>query len=395
MITHLTFIDKPTTPQISPTTVEAGRRETMTCTSTSTSTPSPTGQAMLYTWTVNNGTLSDPRFTTSGNTLTINPVRKADKDILFQCKAKENQGLSSDTTGIILTVHYPPQGKPVISYSTLTYITGSTVTISCSVTGDGNPKATWTWRCGNRIFNSGITNFTGRSNLTFLVTKADNNQTCTCTVSSSVGSYNQTSDPVTLDIRYSPQGKPVMSFSTMTYVTGNTVALSCRITEDGNPRVTWTWKCGSRTFNNGIITSVRQSNLTMVVTKTDNNQPCTCTASSSEGSYSQTSDPAILDIRYSPQGKPVMSYNTLTHLMGSNIVLSCSILEDGNPQATWSWKCGNRTFNSSITNSVGRSNLTFVATMADNNQPCTCTASSPLGSYSQTSDPAVLDIRCK
>ncbi|KAK3094110.1 hypothetical protein FSP39_024236 [Pinctada imbricata] len=299
MITHLTFIDKPTTPQISPTTVEAGHRETMTCTSTSTSTPSPTGQAMLYTWKVNNGTLSDPRFTTSANTLTINPVRKEDKDILFQCKARENQGLSSDTTAIILTVHY------------------------------------------------------------------------------------------------SPQGKPVMLFSTMTYVTGSTIALSCSITEDGNPRVTWTWKCGSRTFNNGIITSVGQSNLTMVVTKTDNNQPCTCTASSSVGSYSQTCDPAVLDIRYSPQGKPVMSYNTLTHLLGSNIVLSCSILDDGNPQATWTWKCGNRTFNSGITNSVGRSNLTFVATMAENNQPCTCTASSPLGSYSQTSDPAVLDIRCK
>lgn len=95
----------------------------------------------------------------------------------------------------------PPEGKPFMSYSTHTYITGSTVTLSCSITEDGNPRATWTWRCGSRTFKSGITNSVGRSNLTFVVKKADNNQPCTCTASSSVGPYSEISDPATLDIR--------------------------------------------------------------------------------------------------------------------------------------------------------------------------------------------------
>ncbi|KAK3109062.1 hypothetical protein FSP39_022071, partial [Pinctada imbricata] len=192
-----------------------------------------------------------------------------------------------------------------------------------------------------------------------------------------------------------PQGKPVMSYSTLTYIAGSNVTLSCSITEDGNPQATWTWRCGSRTFNSGITNSVGRSNLTFVVSKTDNNQPCNCSASSTVGSYSQTSDPATLNIQYPPLGKPEISYSTLTYLTGRTVTLSCSITEDGNPQVTWTWRCGSRTFNSGITNSVGRSNLTFVVTKTDNNQPCTCTASSTVGSYSQTSYPATLNIQCK
>ncbi|KAK3108302.1 hypothetical protein FSP39_005209 [Pinctada imbricata] len=368
-----------------------GSTITLSCSITEDGNPQAT-----WTWRCGSRTFNSGITNSVGRSNLTFVVTKTDNNQPCTCTASSSVGSYSQTSGpATLDIRYPPHGKPLMSYSTLTYITGSTVTLSCSITENGNPQATWTWKCGSRTFNSGITNSVGRSNLTIVVTETDNNQPCTCTASSTVGSYSQTSDPATLNIQDPPQGKPLMSYSTLTYITGSTVTLSCSITEDGNPQATWTWRCGSRTFNSGITNSVGRSNLTFVVTKTDNNQPCTCTASSSVGSYSQTSGPATLDIRYPPQGKPLMSFSTLTYITGSTVTLSCSITENGNPQATWTWRCGSRTFNSGITNSVGRSNLTFVVTKTDNNQPCTCTASSTVGSYSQTSYPATLNIQCK
>ena len=89
-----------------------------------------------------------------------------------------------------------PSGKPYFISPVLTYNASNTAVLTCAITSNGNPAATWTWQCGSRTFTSGT-----QSQLSFSVGKQDNGQQCTCRASSTVGSYNSVSDPVTLNIQ--------------------------------------------------------------------------------------------------------------------------------------------------------------------------------------------------
>ena len=94
-----------------------------------------------------------------------------------------------------------PFGKPYFISPVLTYTASNSAVLTCSIISNGNPAATWTWKCGSRTFTSGITNTGTQSQLMFSVGKNDNGQQCTCRALSTVGSYNSVSDPVTLNIQ--------------------------------------------------------------------------------------------------------------------------------------------------------------------------------------------------
>ena len=97
-----------------------------------------------------------------------------------------------------------------------------------------------------------------------------------------------------------------------------------------------------------------------------------------------------------PSGTPTLTPASPSYTEGDPATLICTLTNDGNPPATWSWSCPGRTLQSSqITNSAGSSVLQFTTNKDDNMRSCTCRAKSTIESYNQTSTAVTLNVKCK
>ena len=96
----------------------------------------------------------------------------------------------------------PPTGIPSLTPASPSYTEGDTAKLTCTLTQDGNPLATWSWSCPWRaIQSSEITNSAGKSVLQFTTNKDDNRRSCICRATSTIGSYDRMSNAVTLNVR--------------------------------------------------------------------------------------------------------------------------------------------------------------------------------------------------
>ncbi|XP_062605655.1 synaptogenesis protein syg-2-like [Saccostrea cucullata] len=300
-----------------------------------------------------------------------------------QCTCTANHRLlnSPNSRSVPLTVFYPPSTDPVIKASPpgLQYNTGTAVNLTCQILG-GNPVATLSWRCKNTVMTgtNQSNSTTAVSVLSLVMNKSYNNQQCTCIASHSFLTSPK-SRSVPLTVFYPPSTDPVITASPpgLQYNTGARVTLTCQL-PGGNPPATLSWRCKNLVLmgTNHSTSTTAVSVLSLVMDRSYNNQPCSCTVNHSLFTNPKSTN-LLLTVFYPPSTSPVITASPqgLQYVTSTRVTLICQ-LPGGNPVATLSWRC-------KITGMIGTNQstpttavsvLSLLMDSSYNNQQCTCTA---------------------
>ncbi|VDI63890.1 Hypothetical predicted protein, partial [Mytilus galloprovincialis] len=114
-------------------------------------------------------------------------VSKSDNDKMCNCTASHSLWTPAKTTYIHFDVAYAPITNPTIQAPSDGIITGTSVTLTCTVSG-GNPLVTLTWDCAG-IKSNNTAGSTASYDVTFSVDKSSNNKVCTCSATHPIMSY--------------------------------------------------------------------------------------------------------------------------------------------------------------------------------------------------------------
>ncbi|XP_052804452.1 hemicentin-1-like isoform X2 [Mya arenaria] len=309
-------------------------------------------------------------------------VQRNDHDVGVYCRAK-NGGAWLYSFSVVLDVQYEPS-VPIVSYkgsvvTTVRVISGRSMTLTCSSTGNPSPTYTWTYPDGGS--QSGPT-FT----LVSVQTTHAGGVTCTArntlspTGGSAVDKYRKTT--INLQVLYPPRtpsctisGTSISS--TAILVEGTDRIISC--TSYANPPlVTYTWSTPDREQVPGAnlsLTNVKHpadhGQYTLTVTNTMDQTGVNTEKGTNNTSFS-------VDIQFGPKVQLTQTYDILE---GSVVNYSCSFIL-GNPSQTsivWTRSIDSRQWYRQFLN------ITSVQKSDDGMYTCTATNQmTPTGSPTQT-----------
>ncbi|VDH97101.1 Hypothetical predicted protein [Mytilus galloprovincialis] len=271
---------------------------------------------------------------------------------------------ASDAPDVIPTIQVPSGG----------IITGTSVTLTCTVSG-GNPLVTLTWDCAG-IKSNNTAGSTASYDVTFSVDKSYNNKVCTCSATHPVSSYRPSVQHI-LVVYYAPAVSPTIQAPSDGIITGTSVTLTCTVS-GGNPLVTLTWDCAGIKSNN-TAGSTASYDVTFSVDKSSNNKVCTCSATHPIMSYRPSVQHRLV-VYYAPDVKPLIQQTpTGDILAGNEITLTCTVL-GGNPLVTLFWNCTGIKSNKTA-GTTASYDVTFAVDRSYNNKVCKCSATHPILSY--------------
>ncbi|XP_073763940.1 B-cell receptor CD22-like isoform X2 [Danio rerio] len=202
----------------SPERVTEGDSVRLTCRSSCKLTDTPT-----FIWYRNSQRLTERR--DRSNELLLQSVRREDAG-RYRCAVHEHTLTSPE---VYLNVMYSPKSVSVSISGSAVIMEGDSVTLSCS--SDSNPPAEINWFKGieyvkyGRIFN-------------ISKISSDNGGEYKCRARNKHG--EKYSDPVTLDVQYSPRNVSVSINGSAVIVSGDSVSLMC-ISDSNPPALSFSW----------------------------------------------------------------------------------------------------------------------------------------------------------
>nr|XP_021333396.1 Schwann cell myelin protein-like [Danio rerio] len=249
----------------SPERVTEGDSVRLTCKSSCKLTDTPT-----FIWYRNSVTLTGK----IGNKLILNPVRREDAG-RYSCGV---DGHTLTSPEVYLNVTYPPKNVSASLNGSAVIMSGDSVTLSCS--SDSNPPAlNFSWYKGETFVGSGrIFNISKIS--------SDDSGEYKCRARNKHG--EKYSDPVTLDVQYSPKSISVSINGSAEIVEGDSVTLNC--SSDSNPPAELNWFKGNKSLNSGRLFNISKIS-------SDDSGEYKCKAKNAHGV--KYSDPVTLDVQYS------------------------------------------------------------------------------------------------
>ncbi|XP_048778756.1 uncharacterized protein LOC125682311 isoform X2 [Ostrea edulis] len=111
-----------------------------------------------------------------------------------------------------ITVYYGPLDYPELINKSLLHVEkGSSVTLRCHVSSEGNPRLYWSWHCGKLLMEKEVTYGDTWSELTFVASQQFNQRACYCRLSSmsEIIRYNKVSQKMFITIK---DGQGCISF---------------------------------------------------------------------------------------------------------------------------------------------------------------------------------------
>ncbi|XP_073763963.1 B-cell receptor CD22-like isoform X2 [Danio rerio] len=248
----------------SPERVKEGDSVRLTCNSRCNLTDTPT-----FIWYRNSETLTKGSVQ---NDLVYSSISRRDAGY-YSCGV---QGHNYTSPAVYLDVRYSP-GIPVISIrGSAVMMEGDSVTLSCS--SDSNPPAEIKWYKGKKYIERGKT---------FKISKIsfDGSGKYKCGARNVHG--EKYSDPVILNVQYSPKSVSVSISGSAVIMSGDSVTLSC--SSDSNPPAEINWFKGETLVGSRRIFSI--SNIS-----SDDNGEYKCRARNDHGE--KYSDPVTLDVPF-------------------------------------------------------------------------------------------------
>ncbi|XP_020608165.1 hemicentin-2-like [Orbicella faveolata] len=333
--------------------------------------------------TINNSRISISK---NQNHLTISNLSRTDSG-KYRCKANNKLGnATSDVT--TLDVQYKPE--ITIHPKKETKLEGDNVTFSCKVDGNPVPTISWTTDGSPLDTNDNFTRISlslDKKQLTITNVSRTDSGEYRCVASNILG--NETSSAALLDVQYHPKitVHPVRDTKTE----GDNLTLSCNVTGNPVPTISWTRDRSliDTNVNSRISFSADKKQLTIMNVNRRDSGEYRCVARNSLGN--DTSNVSSVDIQDKPEitAHPQGAEKT----EGDNVTLSCNAT--ANPIATISWTRDgspiNTTINSRISFSEDKKKFTIINVNRTDSGEYRCVASNELGNH--TSDAANLDIQ--
>ncbi|XP_052805971.1 hemicentin-1-like isoform X1 [Mya arenaria] len=306
-------------------------------------------------------------------------VQRNDHDLGVYCRAN-NGGNWLYSSSVVLDVQYEPLNPKVLYKvsevtSPIRVISGHSMTLSCTSTGNPNPTYTWTYPGGNAHSGSTLTLASVQTTLAGDVMCTAMN-TLSPTGGTAVVKSRQTT--INLQVLYSPRA-PSCTISgttistTAILVEGTDRTINC--TSSANPPlITYTWSTPRRGQVSGASLSLinvqhttDQGQYTLTVTNTmdptgENMETGTSNTMFSVNVQFEPSTPMV-----SYQGSAIIS--NLRVISGRSMTLNCSSTGNPSPTYTWTYPGGE---------SHSGPNLTFSTVQTIHAGDVTCTAENTL-----------------
>ncbi|XP_039208143.1 carcinoembryonic antigen-related cell adhesion molecule 1-like isoform X2 [Crotalus tigris] len=261
----------------------------------------------------------------NGQNLSLSRTSRQDSG-LYTCRGINS--FSNDSTNYTLNVFYGPDA-PVISPSGQFYAESSNLTLSCQA--DSNPPANYTWSFKNATHSGGIYRL-------FRLSSA-NNGTYTCEASNNETKLSQSkAQPVCVLENLS---EPILWPSQSFVAENEPIVLNCNTSR--SPTVNVTWSKDNKPFPRNAEFDHDNRTLTLRKFQQEDAGSYTCTARNLFSTVQ--SNPSILTLAYGPTSAQLNQSGTIEQLLGSKLVLLCSV--ESVPPAKFEWFFNNTVKNGS------------------------------------------------
>uniref|UniRef100_K1R4A6 Basement membrane-specific heparan sulfate proteoglycan core protein n=1 Tax=Magallana gigas TaxID=29159 RepID=K1R4A6_MAGGI len=276
---------------------------------------------------------------------------------------------------------------------------GQPIALRCSIYSPEPQPVTWYWRCGD-------SNMTGNASvglhdtvLTFPSDRKYNGVVCYCKVRPSAAndSYSKMSNHLTINVRSYQLPTPYLTLNDNNVTEGQPIALRCSIYSPEPQPVTWYWRCGDSNMTGNASVGLHDTVLTFPSDRKYNGVVCYCKVrpSAANDSYSKMSNHLTINVRYTPRSIPFLNASNTAVVAGEEITLQCTLDTLGNPQVTWTWKCGRyAVYNQRTVNVNATSKLILKGEPDLNNKVCHCVARNYFLHYEAASNAVSLSVYC-